>query len=145
MDTLRNRSLRSVTDEFFGFNTGEPYYDRAHLIDRDGHIVHGPRFGLSLGDGQGLTRFMLTPEAMMEGRRIDEFFSSGFSRPNSGSSGRRSWARCLEHSAIEFQRYINRFLYLFGHMSDMTGVMRTPINQHQAFIEPLVSGCARAA
>jgi myosin-crossreactive antigen len=34
---------------------------------------------------------------------------------------------------------MNRFLYLFGHLSDMTGVMRTPINQHQAFIEPLVA------
>jgi oleate hydratase len=27
---------------------------------------------------------------------------------------------------------------LFGDLSDMTGVMRTPLNQHQAFIEPLV-------
>ena len=34
---------------------------------------------------------------------------------------------------------MKRFLYLFGHLSDMTGVMRTPINQHQAFIEPLVA------
>jgi oleate hydratase len=34
---------------------------------------------------------------------------------------------------------MNRFLYLFGHLSGMTGVMRTPINQHQAFIEPLVA------
>ncbi len=33
---------------------------------------------------------------------------------------------------------MNRFLYLFGHLSDMTGVMRTPLNQHQNFIEPLV-------
>ena len=34
---------------------------------------------------------------------------------------------------------MNRFLYLFGHLSDMTDVMRTPLNQHQAFIEPLVA------
>jgi oleate hydratase len=40
---------------------------------------------------------------------------------------------------IEFRRYMNRFLYLFGDLADMTGVMRTPINQHQAFIEPLVA------
>jgi MCRA family len=33
----------SVTDEFFAFNTGEPYHDRAHIFDRDGCIVHGPR------------------------------------------------------------------------------------------------------
>ena len=34
---------------------------------------------------------------------------------------------------------MNRFLYLFGHLSDMTDVMRTPINRHQAFIELLVA------
>jgi hypothetical protein len=28
---------------------------------------------------------------------------------------------------------------LFGHLWDITGVMRTPINQHQAFIEPLIA------
>jgi oleate hydratase len=33
---------------------------------------------------------------------------------------------------------MDRFLYLFGDLSDMTGVMRTPLNQHQNFIEPLV-------
>jgi hypothetical protein len=68
----------SVTDEFFAFNTGEPYHDRAHIFDRDGRIVHGPRFGLSLGDGLSLARVLLMPEAMLDGRRIDEFFSRRF-------------------------------------------------------------------
>ena len=31
----------SVTEEFFAFNTGEPYHDRAHIFDRDGRLVHG--------------------------------------------------------------------------------------------------------
>ena len=44
-----------------------------------------------------------------------------------------------QHSAIEFRRYMNRFLYLFPDLSDMTGVMRTPLNQHENFIEPLVA------
>jgi len=34
---------------------------------------------------------------------------------------------------------MNRFLYLFPDLSDMSGVMRTPVNQHQFFIEPLVA------
>src|SRR6476469_10015605 len=44
-----------------------------------------------------------------------------------------------QHSVIEFRRYLNRFLYLFPHLSDMNGVMRTPVNQHQFFIEPLLA------
>ncbi len=68
----------SVTKDFFAFNTSEPYQDKAHIFDRDGRIVHGPRFGLSLADGLCLARVVLTPEAMLDGRRIDEFFSQRF-------------------------------------------------------------------
>lgn len=94
---------KSVTEDFFDFNTGEPYYDKMHIFDRDGHIVHGPRFGLSLGDGLCLTRFMLTPEAMMRsGSASTSSFPSVFSRPSSGSSGRRSWARCLSTARSSF-------------------------------------------
>ncbi len=101
--------------------------------------MHGPRFGLSLGDGLSLARVLLTPEAMLDGRRIVEFFSGRFFLTEFWFLWSTIMGSLPEHSAIEFRRYMNRFLYLFGHLSDMTGVMRTPINQHQAFIEPLVA------
>jgi oleate hydratase len=129
----------SVTEEFLAFNTGEPYHDRAHIFDRDGRIVHGPRFGLSLGDGLSLARVVLTPEAMLDGRRIEEFFSQQFFSTEFWLLWSTLMGSLPQHSAIEFRRYMNRFLYLFGDLSDMTGVMRTPVNQNQAFIEPLVA------
>src|SRR4029079_3494549 len=106
---------------------------------RNGTVVHGPRFGLSLFDGLSLARVLLTPEAMLDGRRIVEFFSRRFFSTEFWLLWSTIMGSLPEHSAIEFRRYMNRFLYLFGHLSDMTGVMRTPINQHQAFIEPLVA------
>ena len=45
--SARNPAI-SVTEDFFAFNESEPYQDRAHIFDRNGQIVHGPRFGLSL-------------------------------------------------------------------------------------------------
>jgi oleate hydratase len=132
----------SVTDEFLKFNTDEPYDDRAHIFDRDGQIVHGPRFGLSLSDGLCLTRVLLTPEAMLDGRSIKEFFSERFFSSEFWLLWSTIMGSLPEHSVIEFRRYMDRFLYLFGHLSDMTGVMRTRINQHQAFIEPLVAWLA---
>src|ERR1700740_1504442 len=68
----------SVTEDFFAFNTSEPYHDLAHIFDRSLNIVHGPRFGLSLWDGLCLARVVLTPEALLNGRRIEEFFSRQF-------------------------------------------------------------------
>src|SRR3954465_9877214 len=50
----------SVKGEFFAFNTRHPFNDRARLIDRNGHIVHGPRFGLSWRDCIDLARLALT-------------------------------------------------------------------------------------
>jgi oleate hydratase len=136
--SARNPAI-SVTEDFFAFNNGEPYHDRAHIFDRDGRIVHGPRFGLSLGDGLSLARISLTPDAMLDGRRIEEFFSPRFFSTEFWLLWSTLMGSLPEHSAIEFRRYMNRFLYLFGDLSDMTGVMRTPLNQHQAFIEPLVA------
>jgi oleate hydratase len=86
--------------------------------------VHGPRFGLSLGDGLRLARVLLTPEAMLDGRRIVEFFSQRFFSTEFWLLWSTVMGSLPEHSAIEFRRYMNRFLYLFGHLSDMTGVMR---------------------
>ena len=128
----------SVTKDFFAFNTGEPYQDKAHIFDRDGRIVHGPRFGLSLADGLCLARVVLTPEAMLDGRRVDEFFSRRFFSTEFWYLWSTIMGSLPQSSVIEFRRYMNRFLYLFGDLSNMTGVMRTPLNQHQNFVEPLV-------
>src|SRR5262245_18425562 len=129
----------SVTGEFLGYNSSEPYPDRAHIFDRDGNIVHGPRVGLSLDDGLSLTRIVLTPEARLDGRTIEEFYSRQFFSTEFWLLWSTIMGSLPEHSTIEFRRYMNLLLYLFGHLSDMTGVMRTRINQHQAFIEPLVA------
>jgi len=136
--SARNPSI-SVTEDFFAFNMGEPYHDRAHIFDRNGRIVHSPRFGLSLGDGLSLARVLLMPETMLDGRRIEEFFSKRFFSTEFWFLWSTIMGSLPQHSVIEFRRYMNRFLYLFGDLSDMTGVMRTPLNQHQAFIEPLVA------
>jgi oleate hydratase len=136
--SARNPGI-SVTQDFFAFNTGEPYQDKAHILDRDGGIVHGPRFGLSLGDGLRLARVVLTPEAMLDGRRIDEFFPREFFSTEFWFLWSTIMGSLPQHGAIEFRRYMNRFLYLFPDLSDMRGVMRTPIDQHQFFVEPLVA------
>jgi oleate hydratase len=90
--SLSNPAI-SVKEEFFTFNTRHPFDDRARLIDRNGHIVHGPRFGLSWRDGFDLARLALTPEAKLGGRRIEEFFSARFFK-SEFCAIRQSWVRC---------------------------------------------------
>ena len=129
----------SVRDQFFQFNDQHPYNDKAHIIDREGHVVHGPHFGLSLRDGLDLARVSLTPESALDGRRIEEFFAPDFFSTEFWLLWSTIMGSLPRHSAIEFRRYMNRFIYLFPHLSTMTGVMRTPFNQNEAFIKPLVA------
>jgi oleate hydratase len=129
----------SVKDEFFAFNARYPFHDRAHIIDRNGHIVHAPHFGLNMRDGLDLVRLALTPEAKLDGRRIEEFFSPRFFSTEFWLLWSTIMGSLPQHSAMEFRRYMNRALALFPYLSDMSHVLRTPFNQYQAFIEPIVA------
>jgi oleate hydratase len=130
---------KSVKDQFFTFNNDHPFNDKTHIIDRDLRVVHGPHFGLSLWDGLALARVSLTPEAMLDGRRIDEFFSPQFFKTEFWLLWSTIMGSLPQHSAVEFRRYMNRFIYLFPDLSTMAGVLRSPFNQHEAFIKPLVA------
>jgi oleate hydratase len=127
----------SVKDEFFTFNRRHPFFDRAHIIDRNGAIVHEPHFGLTLSDGLALARLSLTPEEKLDGRLIQEFFSPQFFSTEFWLLFSTIMGSLPQHSATEFRRYINRTLRLLPDLSDMASILRTPVNQYETFIEPL--------
>jgi myosin-crossreactive antigen len=57
--STRNPAV-NVKQEFFTFNAQHPLQDHVHIIGRNGPILHGPHFGLSLRDGFDLVRLALT-------------------------------------------------------------------------------------
>jgi oleate hydratase len=135
--STRNPAV-SVKEEFFTFNEQNPFDDKAHVIDGNGQIVpHNAHFDLSLLDGLQLVRLALTPEGWLDGRRIDEFFSPKFFATEFWLLWSTIMGSLPQHGATEFRRYINRALGLFPDLSDMTGILRTQLNQYQAFVEPL--------
>ena len=129
----------SVKEQFFTFNREHPFDDQTHIVDRDLGAVHGPRYGLSLWDGLTLARLSLTPEAWLDGRRIEEFFSPKFFDTEFWLLWSTLMGSLPQHSVIEFRRYMNRFVYLFPDLSTMAHVLRSPFNQHEAFVKPLAA------
>ncbi|MBV8096649.1 MAG: oleate hydratase [Acetobacteraceae bacterium] len=136
--SARNPSV-SVKKEFFDFNTENPFHDRAHIIGRNGQIVHRPHYGLSLHHGLDLVKLSLTPEGLLDGRRIEEFFPADFFQTEFWLLWSTIMGSLPQHGATEFRRYINRALNLFPDLSDMQHILRTPYCQFQAFIEPLAA------
>jgi oleate hydratase len=129
----------SVKNDFFAFNARYPFRDRAHIIDRNGRIVHSPHFGLTVRDRLDLVRLALTPEAMLDGRRIDEFFRPDFFTTEFWFLWTTIMGSLPQHSAMEMRRYMNRFLQLLPDLSDMSHILRTRFDQNQALIEPMVA------
>ena len=101
--------------------------------------MHGPRYGLSLGDGLALAKLSLTPEASLEGQLIRDVFSPKFFETEFWLLWSTLMGSLPQHSVIEFRRYLNRFVYLFPDLSTMAHVFRSQFNQHEAFIKPLVA------
>jgi oleate hydratase len=133
-------SAMSVKDEFFTFNEQKALHDRAHIVDRNGQIVpHRPRYGLSLRHGLDLVKLSLTPEAALDAHRIEEFFPADFFQTEFWLLWSTIMGSLPQHGATEFRRYINRALDLFPDLYDMRHILRTPICQYQAFIEPLAN------
>jgi oleate hydratase len=129
----------SVKDEFFAFNKRYPFHDRAHIVDRDGHIVHSPHFGLSVRDRLDLVRLALTPEAMLDGRRVEEFFSPHFFTTEFWLLWTTIMNPKPQSSAMEMRRFMNRFLRMLPDLSVMSHVLRTRFDQYEAIIEPMVA------
>src|SRR5580658_7773597 len=129
----------SVKEQFFTFNKEHPFVDQVHIVDSALRTVHGPRYGLSWRDGLALAWLSVTPEHWRDGRRIEEFFSPRFFETEFWLLWSTIMGSLPQHSVIEFRRYMNRFVYLFPDLSTMAHVLRSPFNQHEAFIKPLAA------
>jgi oleate hydratase len=129
----------SVAEQFLTFNDEHPFVDQTHIIDRALHPVHGPRYGLSLGDGLALAKLSLAPEASLNGQIIKDHFSPSFFETEFWLLWSTLMGSLPQHSVIEFRRYLNRFVYLFPDLSTMAHVLRSQFNQHEAFVEPLAA------
>jgi oleate hydratase len=129
----------NVAEQFLTFNNEHPFDDQTHIVDRDLRPVHGPRYGLTLGDGLALAKLSLTPEASLEGQLIRDVFSPKFFETEFFLLWSTLMGSLPQHSVIEFRRYLNRFVYLFPDLSTMAHVFRSQFNQHEAFIKPLVA------
>ena len=129
----------NVAEQFLTFNTEHPFVDQTHIVDRDLRPVHGPRYGLTLGDGLALAKLSLTPEASLEGQLIKDSFPPKFFETEFWLLWSTLMGSLPQHSIIEFRRYLNRFVYLFPDLSTMAHVFRSQFNQHEAFVKPLVA------
>ncbi|MFI6542481.1 oleate hydratase [Streptomyces prunicolor] len=129
---------KSVTEDTFAFHEDFAWDDHARLVDAAGKVVDSHSMGFSERDRLELVKCVSTPEKLLDGKRITDCFSEGFFRTNFWWMWCTTFAFEPWHSAIEFRRYLNRFVHLFKTFDSMSGIYRTRFNQYDSIVRPLV-------
>lgn len=127
---------QTVTQETLQWNEVIKTGSKARLA-RDGHKLDTPEFGLSEGDILNLERLAIEPEALLGRTRIQDQFDPSFFETNFWLMWCTTFAFQPWHSAVEFKRYLVRFVHMVDGFNQLKGIMRTVYNQYDSFVRPL--------
>jgi oleate hydratase len=130
---------KSVTEDTFAFHEDFAWNDRARLVDSAGSPVDAHSMGFSERNRLDLVACVGTPEKRLDGKRISDCFTEDFFTTNFWYMWCTTFAFEPWHSAIEFRRYLNRFVHLFKTFDTMSGIYRTRFNQYDSIVRPLLA------
>jgi len=127
---------RTVTQEIFQWNETLKTGSKARLV-RNGVPIDTPEFGLGEIHILTLERLALEPEALLGTSSIQDQFDPSFFETNFWLMWCTTFAFQPWHSAVEFKRYLVRFVHMIEGFSQLKGIMRTVLNQYDSLVRPL--------
>lgn len=128
----------SVKDEILAFDHANPTCARARLIDREGRILEVTDMQFSTDDRMKLMRLFFADEASLDNVTIKDWFGDHFFTTNFWYMWQTTFAWQEWSSLVEFQRYMKRMLLEFSRIETLEGVTRTPLNQYESVILPML-------
>ncbi|MEP6504953.1 MAG: oleate hydratase [Betaproteobacteria bacterium] len=128
---------QSVHDETIAFNLNNPSHARARLVDRNRFRVDVKSMGFSLADRLELLKLSETSEDALGTSAITDWLSPGFFETKFWFMWATTFAFQPWHSAVEFKRYLHRFMMEFSRIETLAGVKRTVYNQYDSLVRPL--------
>jgi oleate hydratase len=135
--SLSNPNI-SVKEETDLARVATPWHNKVRLVDRDGNIPDFHALGLSERDRVDLVKIMAEPEHLLDDKRINDCFEEQFFQTNFWFEWSTLFAFERWHSAIEFKRYLKRFVHHFSTIDTQEDIYRSLYNQYDSFAVPLV-------
>jgi oleate hydratase len=129
---------KSVKDEITEFSHQYVSASRCRLV-KDGKKIDVSSFDLSEKDRLDLLALLIHSEDSLANKRIEDWFSPEFFQHNFWLMWATMFAFQPWHSLVELKRYLLRFIQLFPDFNEMGGVWRTPFNQYDSMILPLIT------
>jgi oleate hydratase len=130
---------KTVFDETIEFNQQNKPHSQARLIDRNRTKIDVESMGFSMQDRIELLKLTEANEDKLGDSRITDWLSPPFFKTNFWYMWSTTFAFQPWHSAVEFKRYLHRFMMEFPRIETLAGVKRTIYNQFDSLVRPLVN------
>lgn len=127
----------SVFDETLAFNEKNVSHAMARLVDCRRAKVPVASMGFSMQDRLELFKLASTEESELGTSCITDHLSPGFFQTEFWFMWVTTFAFQPWHSAVEFKRYLHRFMLEFTRIETLAGVKRTVLNQYDSLVVPL--------
>ncbi|WP_082988854.1 oleate hydratase [Janthinobacterium psychrotolerans] len=130
---------QSVHEETIAFNQRHLPHSRARLVDRNRYKVDVGSMGFSMQDRLELLKLTEAGEGALGNSAITDWLSPEFFDTKFWYMWATTFAFQPWHSAVEFKRYLHRFMLEFSRIETLAGVKRTIYNQYDSLVRPLVA------
>jgi len=131
------RPGQSVFDETLAFNETNISNAMARLVDRRRAKVPVASMGFSMHDRMELLKLAGADESGLGTSCITDHLSPAFFDTEFWFMWATTFAFQPWHSAVEFRRYLHRFMLEFSRIETLAGVKRTVLNQYDSLVAPL--------
>ena len=128
---------KSVFDETVEFNERHKAHSMARLVDRRRAKVPVTSMEFSMRDRVELLKLSNADEESLGTSVITDWLSPAFFETAFWSMWATTFAFQPWHSAVEFRRYLHRFILEFSRIETLAGVKRTVYNQYDSLVLPL--------
>ena len=128
---------QTVSDETVAFNEMHQSHSKARLVDRNRSKVDVTSMGFSMRDRAELLALAEADEDKLADSAITDWLSPEFFETRFWFMWATTFAFQPWHSAVEFKRYLHRFVMEFSRIETLAGVKRTVYNQYDSLVRPL--------
>jgi oleate hydratase len=128
---------KTVFDETVAFNDAHKAHSMARLVDSRRAKVPVSSMGFSMQDRVELLKLVNADENDLAASCITDHLSPSFFHTEFWFMWATTFAFQPWHSAVEFKRYLHRFMLEFSRIETLAGVKRTVYNQYDSLVLPL--------
>ncbi len=128
---------KTVFDEIVEFSEKHKSHSMARLVDRRRAKVPVTSMGFSMQDRTELLKLSNAGEESLGASCITDWLSPGFFETEFWYMWSTTFAFQPWHSAVEFKRYLHRFMLEFSRIETLAGIKRTMYNQYDSLVLPL--------